>query len=193
VLVDLRDGLAFIAGEDALRDPLLMTSAALLAVGPVVGLLAAIVHARGGAIGDLGLLTAGFGVGSLTGAVYAGARPEGDRPSRRYALLGLLMALGAAAAVLLPLGLPSAAPLGAIGFAAAAEVVWNTSRVQRAAPRDYQARAQAITSMAGTLGFALGMLWAGSAVDRFGAGALLWGAGGLGVLCLGVLARGRRS
>jgi hypothetical protein len=43
--------------------------------------------------------------------------------------------------------------------------VWNTSRVRELADPAYQARLQAITWMAFTLGFSVGMLWAGTAID----------------------------
>ncbi len=52
---------------------------------------------------------------------------------------------------------------------------------------DPLARLQAITSMAFTLGFSLGMLWAGLAIDRFGLTALVGGAAVLGLLSVVVV------
>jgi predicted MFS family arabinose efflux permease len=65
--------------------------------------------------------------------------------------------------------------------------VWNTSRVRELADPVYQARLQAITSMAFTLGFSLGMLWAGIAIDRFGLTSLVGGAVVLGILSIVVV------
>ena len=71
------------------------------------------------------------------------------------------------------------AMLGAITFA---QAVWNTSRIREVADQIYQARLQSITSMAFTLGFSLGMLWAGMAIDRIGLMALVAGGAILGLL-----------
>ena len=65
--------------------------------------------------------------------------------------------------------------------------VWNTSRIREVAEPAYQARLQAFTSMAFTLGFSLGMLWAGVAIDQFGLVALLGGAIILGTLSIIVI------
>jgi predicted MFS family arabinose efflux permease len=56
----------------------------------------------------------------------------------------------------------------------------------------YQARIQAITSMAFTLGFSLGMLWAGVAIDRFGLAALVGGGVVLALLLAMVASATRR-
>jgi predicted MFS family arabinose efflux permease len=76
----------------------------------------------------------------------------------------------------------SMAPLAVLGAGAFAQAVWNTSRIREVADQAYQARLQAITSMACTLGFSLGMLWAGVAIDRFGLTALVGRAAVLGLL-----------
>jgi len=73
-------------------------------------------------------------------------------------------------------------PLAVTGAPAFAQAVWNTSRIRELADPAYQARLQAITSMAFTLGFSLGMLWAGVAIDRFGLTALVGGAAVLALL-----------
>ena len=73
-------------------------------------------------------------------------------------------------------------PPAALGFVSFAQAVWNTSRIRNLADPAYQARLQAITSMAFTLGFTLGGLWAGAAIDRIGVRAFLLGAAGL-ILC----------
>lgn len=175
-LHDLAGGFAYLARQPALLHPLLHTFALIAVAGPALGLLAAVVHRQAGTIAELGLLAAGFGLGALGGAAYAGARGEGGDPLRRYALLGMLAAAALALFASVPVGLISLAPLGAIGFVSFAEAVWNTARVRRLAPPAYQARLQAITSMAFTLGLAVGMLWAGVAIDRFGPRALAAGA-----------------
>ncbi|MFN2286174.1 MAG: hypothetical protein ACK2UQ_17295, partial [Anaerolineae bacterium] len=87
----------------------------------------------------------------------------------------------------LPVGLLSMVPLAALGAPAFAQAVWNTSRVRELADPAYQARLQAIASMAFTLGFSLGMLWAGAAIDRFGLTALAGGATVLAVLSVVVV------
>mgnify|MGYP006944205908 CR=1 FL=1 len=88
-------------------------------------------------------------------------RSAGINPTRTYAILGLISALALTIFVYLPVGLISVVPLAALGAPAFAQAVWNTSRIRELAAPAYQARLQAITSMAFTLGFSLGMLWAG--------------------------------
>jgi hypothetical protein len=61
-----------------------------------------------------------------------------------------------------------------------------------AADAVYQARIQAITSMAFALGFSLGMLWAGVAIDRFGLAALVGGGVVLALLSAMVASATRR-
>ena len=60
-------------------------------------------------------------------------------------------------------------------------------RVRELADPAYQARLQAITSMAFTLGFSLGMLWAGVAIDQYGLVALAGGAAFLGLVSVAVV------
>jgi predicted MFS family arabinose efflux permease len=155
--------------------------------GPTIGLLPAIVHAEDGSIVDLGLLAAATSLGAFVGAGFAGARSAGDNPTRRYALLGLASAAAMALFASLPVGFISMAPLAVIGAAAFSQAVWNTSRIRELADPAYQARLQAITSMAFTLGFSLGMLWAGVAIDQFGLVALVGGAVVLGSLSIVVV------
>jgi predicted MFS family arabinose efflux permease len=88
---------------------------------------------------------------------------------------------------LLPVGLISMVPLAVLGAPAFAQAVWNTSRIRELAEPAYQARLQAVTSMAFTLGFSLGMLWAGVAIDQFGLTALAGGAAVLGLLSIVVV------
>jgi MFS family permease len=192
LLSDLRDGLVYLARQPRLLHPLLLTFATVVAVSPALGLLAAIVHAQAGSIVDLGLLAASSSLGAFIGAGFAGARGEGDDPTRRYALFGLAAAAALGLFASVPVGLTSAVPLATIGFVAFAEAVWNTSRVRRTADPVYQARIQAITSMAFTLGFSLGMLWAGVVIDRLGLTALTGGALALGALSVGVALATRR-
>jgi predicted MFS family arabinose efflux permease len=187
ILTDLVDGGRFLWRRPELRDPLLLTMATVATAGPLFGILPAIVHNRGGSIVDLGLLAAALSVGSLVGAIFGGARGEGDRPARRYALYGLAVAGSVVVFVALPLGVGSALPLAIFGFALFSEAVWNTSRVRRLAEPSYQARLQSLTSMAFTLGLTISSLWSGALVDRLGLGALLGGALTLGLLSLWIV------
>jgi MFS family permease len=182
VLSDLVDGLRYLVRQSSILHPLLVTFVTIMITGPVIGLLAAIVHAEDGSIIDLGLLAAASSLGAFAGAAFAGMRSAGDDPTRRYAILGLISAAAIAVFVYLPVGLISMAPLAVIGAPAFAQAVWNTSRIRELADPAYQARLQAITSMAFTLGFSLGMLWAGVAIDQFGLTALAGGAVVLGLL-----------
>ena len=187
VFSDLIDGLRYLSRQPAILRPLLLTFITILIVSPAIGLLAAIVHAEGGSIVDLGLLAAATSLGAFAGAAFAGMRSAGANPARRYAILGLVSAGALALFALLPVGLVSVIPLAILGTPAFAQAVWNTSRVRELADPAYQARLQAITSMAFTLGFSLGMLWAGVAIDRFGLAALAGGAAVLGLLSAAVL------
>jgi MFS family permease len=192
LLSDLRDGLTYLARQPRLLYPLLLTFATIVAVSPAIGLLAAIVHAEDGSIVDLGMLATATSLGALIGAGFAGARGEGHDPTRRYALLGVVAAVALALFASVPVGVLSLAPLAMLGFIAFSEAVWNTSRVRRVAGAVYQARIQAITSMAFTLGFSVGMLWAGVAIDRFGLTALVGGAVVLALFSVVVVLAARR-
>jgi MFS family permease len=187
VLSDLVDGLRYLARQPLILHPLLLTFVSIMIIGPVFGLLAAIVHAAGGSIVDLGLLAASSSLGAFVGAAFAGVRSAGDDPTRRYAILGLVSSAAVALFALLPVGPISIVPLAVTGAPAFAQAVWNTSRIRERADPAYQARLQAITSMAFTLGFSLGMLWAGVAIDQFGLTALVGGAALLGLLSLVVI------
>jgi MFS family permease len=184
---DLVDGLRYLVRQPSILHPLLLTFVTIMIVGPVIGLLPAIVHAEGGSIVDLGLLAASTSLGAFAGAAFAGMRSAGANPTRRYAVLGLVSAAAVAVFVYLPIGLISMVPLAILGAPAFAQAVWNTSRIRELADPAYQARLQAITSMAFTVGFALGMLWAGVAIDRFGLTALVGGAAVLGLLSVVVV------
>ncbi len=187
VLSDLVDGLRYLARQPSILHPLLLTFITIMIVGPAIGLLPAIVHNEGGSIVDLGLLAASTSLGAFAGAAFAGMRSAGADPTRRYAVLGLVSAAAVAVFVYLPIGLISMVPLAVLGAPAFAQAVWNTSRIQELADPAYQARLQAITSMAFTLGFSLGMLWAGVAIDQFALTALAGGAAVLGVLSVVVI------
>jgi MFS family permease len=187
VLSDLVEGLRYLARQPSILHPLLLTFVTITIAGPVFGLLAAIVHAAGGSVVDLGLLAASISLGAFAGAAFAGVRSAGTDATRTYAILGLVSAVALALFAFLPVGLISMAPLAVLGAPAFAQAVWNTSRVRELADPAYQARLQAITSMAFTLGFSLGMLWAGVAIDRFGLTALVGGAAVLGLLSVVVV------
>jgi predicted MFS family arabinose efflux permease len=181
VFSDLVAGLRYLVRQPSILHPLLLTFVTIMIVGPAIGLLAAIVHAEDGSIVDLGLLAASTSLGAFAGAAYAGMRSAGANPTRRYAVLGLVSAAALALFALLPVGLVSMIPLAVLGAPAFAQAVWNTSRIRELADPAYQARLQAITSMAFTLGFSLGMLWAGIAIDWVGMMALVGGAAVLGL------------
>ena len=190
LLSDLRDGLVYLARQPRLLHPLLFTFITVTVATPAVGLLAAVVHKRGGSIVSLGLLTGSASLGTFTGALFAGSRDEGPNPTRRYAWYGI----GAAAALVLfalvPVSVIAPLPLAVIGFTIFAQVVWNTSRVRLLAEPAFQARLQSITSLAFVLGGAIGQLWGGIALDQFGAMGLIGGAAVLGALSVGVLSWG---
>jgi len=187
VLSDLVDGFRYLARQPAILHPLLLTFVTILIVGPTIGLLAAIVHAEDGSIVHLGVLAASTSVGAFIGAAFAGVRGAGPHPTRLYAILGLVSAAAVTLFALLPVGVMSILPLAVLGAGAFSQAVWNTSRVRALAGPEYQARLQAITSMAFTLGFSLGMLWAGIAIDQLGLTALVGGAIVLGLLSIIVI------
>jgi MFS family permease len=187
VLADLVDGLRYLARQPSILYPLLLTFVTILIISPAIGLLAAIVHDAGGSVVDLGLLAASTSLGAFAGAAFAGMRSAGANPTRSYAVLGLVSAAALALFAFLPVGLISMVPLAVLGAPAFAQAVWNTSRIRELADAAYQARLQAITSMAFTLGFSLGMLWAGVAIDQLGLVALAGGAAVLGLLSIVVI------
>ena len=120
-------------------------------------------------------------------------RSEGADPSRRYALYGIAAALAVVMFAILPIGYITPFALAVVGFILFAEAVWNTSRVRLIADRDYQARVQALATMAFTLGGALGQLWGGAAVDRFGTPSLVSGAIILGSVSVATLLAAREK
>ncbi len=181
VLSDLRDGVRYLIRRPEIFHPLLLTFATIALAGPIVAVLPAIVQAVGGSIVDLGVLAAGMNLGGLGGAAFAGTHSEGASATRLYALMGLVAALAVALFVWLPTGIAQFVALAAIGFVAFAQAVWNTSRIRQLADPPYQARLQAITSMAFTLGFLAGALWAGVAIDQQGNSGLLLGAAVLAI------------
>ena len=178
---DLRDGVRYMIRRPEIFHPLLLTFATIALAGPIVAVLPAIVQAVGGSIVDLGVLAAGMNLGGLGGAAFAGTHSEGASATRLYALMGLVAALAVALFVWLPTGIAQFVALAAIGFVAFAQAVWNTSRIRQLADPPYQARLQAITSMAFTLGFLAGALWAGVAIDQQGNSGLQLGAAVLAI------------
>lgn len=103
-----------------------------IAAMPAFGLLAAIVHREGGSLVQLGLLAAARSVGSMLGAIYAGATRSQQTTRTRYLVFGLVAAASLALFAALPFGYALAAPSAVIGFVLFAEAVWNTSpRVPR--------------------------------------------------------------
>lgn len=177
---DLRDGVSFLIHQPNLLHPLMLTLLTVMISTPAVGLLAAIIHKRGGSIISLGLMIASAGFGSIAGAIFAGMRSEGHSPTCRYAWFGIGSAVALGLFILTPLSFVTPLPLAAIGFVLFSETVWNTSRVRLLAAPAFPARLQSLTTMAFTLGAALGQLWGGIAIDRFGTIGL---AGGAILLC----------
>ena len=184
ILEGLREGVAYLAARPVLLYPLLLTFLTMVAVVPTFSLLAALVQRQGGTITTLGMLGAASSLGSFLGAIYAGSRSEGDAHIRRYALHGLGCAGALAVFPLLPTNALTALPLAAIGFLLFSEAVWNTSRVRLLAAEAFQARLQSITTMAFTLGGALGALWGGAVLDRLGRPGLWIGVGALAAVSL---------
>jgi predicted MFS family arabinose efflux permease len=178
--------LVYLAGYKELVYPLLFTFLGIALTSPASSLLAAIVHSQGGTLFQLGLLGGSASLGALLGAIFAGVKAEGNA-LRTYPIWGLLAAVSVGLFVINPLSPLGALGMSGLGFLAFSQAVWNTSRVSNLAAQAYQARLQAITSMAFTLGSPLAAIWGGAAVDHFGLNALLIGAGLLALLSLGVL------
>ena len=179
VLSDLQDGLVYLLSQPKLLAPLLLTFSMMVAASPAFGLLASIVQDQGGSILSLGMLGAASGLGTLLGAIFGGGRSVEHDPLGAYAGFGLLAALSVAGFSLLPLGYITPLPLAVIGFVMFAQAVWNTTRIRLQAHPAYQARLQSIATMAFVVGGALGALWGGAFVDRWGVISLLWGAAAL--------------
>ena len=184
ILPDLHDGMRYLAGQPLLLVPVLSTLALMTAAFPAFGLLAAIVYEQGGSLMQLGLLSAAGSLGGLAGAAYAGVSRIRHDARGRYGLYALAAAAALAIFAILPISYATPILLAALGFVMFAEAVWNTSRVRLLAEPRYQARLQALTTMAFTLGGMVGLLWAGIAVDHFGSVALLGGAGALAVIAV---------
>jgi len=176
VLGDLKEGLRYLRLQPALLYPMLISWATAVCAAPALSLLAAIVRRGGGTVVDYGMLAASVGVGSFLGAAFAGSRADEAQRLRQYAQLTMLAAVALALFVVFPVGFASVLPLAAIGFAYFCESVWNKSRVRQLAPDAYQGRLQSLVTTTSTLGFPIGALMGGAAVDRFGVHALLGGA-----------------
>lgn len=188
VFKDLKDGLSCLKDTRGLLFPLLQTFLFIACMYPLVSLLPAIVRSQSGTVVTLGFLGAAMSLGSLLGAAYAGARGEGQ-PVRTYAIFGLLAGGALLIFTFNPLGPTGMFSLAVIGFLAFSQAVWNTSRVPRLAEPVYQARLQSLTSMGFTLGGALGALWGGVLVDRYGLSSLLIGGALLALISLVILVR----
>ena len=176
VFSDLTDGVSYLIHQPGLLRPLVLTFLTVMISTPAVGLLAAIVHKQGGSIISLGFLLASAGVGAIVGAIFAGVQWDSQDPARLYAWFGIGAAVALGLFIFTPFGLFTPLPLAAIGFVLFSETVWNTSRVRLLAPPEFQARLQSLTTMAFTLGTALGQLWGGIVIDQFGIKGLIGGA-----------------
>ena len=183
LLAELKDGVVYLARHKELLYPLLITLTLIAIVSPATSLLAAIVYKDHGSIIQLGLLGGAASLGAFSGALYAGMKSEGN-PIPTYSLFGLIAAIGLIIFTMKPIGVTGGMALYTLGFLAFAQAVWNTSRVPRLAAPDYQARLQALTSMAFTLGTPLGALWGGVVVDRYGLVAMVGGAVLLAVISI---------
>jgi len=183
---DLWGSIVYLAHQPRLLHPLLLTFITVTIASPAVGLLAAVVHKRGGSIVSLGLLAGLASLGAFIGALFAGSNDEGRDPTRRYALYGIIVAVALVLFALAPVSLITPLSLATIGFVVFAEVVWNTSRVRLLAEPAFQARLQSIASLVFALGGAIGQLWGGIALDQFGVTSLIGGASVLVVLAVTV-------
>jgi MFS family permease len=182
---DLIAGFRYLSDRHSLLFPLLLTLAIVAMTGPASGLLAAVIHRQGGSIVQLGLLGMAGSLGSLAGAVYAGSKPDHLNSTQFYARWGCVAAGALMVFSFLPVGFYSAFPLAVLGFVLFSQAVWNTSRVRLQADPFFQARLQALTTMSFTLGGAIGQLWGGIAVDRFGM--LAFTGGGIFLLAISIL------
>jgi MFS family permease len=182
----LREGFDYLSRQKGLLYPLLLTFLTVVIASPTTVLLAAIVQSHGGTIIQLGLLGGAGSLGALSGALYAGTKSEGNA-LRIYSVFGVVIAAVLAVFAFHPVDILGGVALFIMGFLVFAQVVWNTSRVPRLAGLEYQARLQAITSMAFTLGSPLGALWGGAVVDHYGLPALIIGAIVLAVVSTAVL------
>jgi len=184
-LGDLRAGFGYLRGNRAILHPLVLTFLFVLAASPLFTLLAAVVHAQGRSLVDLGVLAAATSLGTFAGAAYAGLRRERGSATLHYAQLGVLGAAALALFAVVPIGWASLGPLIVVGTIFGAETVWNASRVAELGDPVFQGRLQAVTTMVLGVGSALGALWAGPMLDAFGLRGLLCGAVGLAVASVG--------
>jgi predicted MFS family arabinose efflux permease len=173
---DLKDGVSHLTHQPTLLHPLTLTFLTVMFTTPAIGLLAAIIHKQGGSIIALGLMVASAGFGAIAGALFAGMRNDSRNPTRMYAWFGIGAAMALGMFILSPLSFLTPFPLAAIGFILFSETVWNTSRVRLLAAPAFQARLQSLTTMAFTMGGALGQLWGGIVIDRFSIRGLAGGA-----------------
>lgn len=181
---DLVEGISYLASQPRLFYPLLITLVTVAMTGPASSLLAAVIHKQGGTIVSLGLLGMAGSLGSLLGAIYAGSKPDNENPTRRYAVWGCVAAGALVVFAFLPIGFLSVLPLAVLGFILFSQAVWNTSRIRLKADPAYQARLQSLTTMAFTLGGAVGQVWGGLTVDRFGT--LAFAGGGIVLLVISI-------
>jgi MFS family permease len=181
-VADLRAGFRYLRAQRSILSPLVLTFAFVLATSPLFTLLAAVVHAQGRTLVDLGVLAAATSLGTFGGAAYAGIRNAAGHEPLRYAQLGFVGAGALAVFAVVPVGVASLAPLAVVGAIFGAETVWNASRVAELGDPIFQGRLQAITTMALGLGYALAALWAGPVLDSFGVRGLLGAAVGLAVV-----------
>jgi predicted MFS family arabinose efflux permease len=165
---DLRDGFRYLRGSRALLHPLVLTFMFVLATSPLFTLLAAVVHAQGKSLVDLGLLAASTSLGTFGGAAYAGLRQRSGDAALRYARQGVIGAVALAVFAVAPIGWASLAPLALLGAIFGMQTVWNASRVAEVGAEAFQGRLQAITTMVLALGSGIAALWAGPVLDAFG-------------------------
>lgn len=192
VFKDLVEGFTYLVKHSSLFHPLLLTLFTVAMTGPASSLLAAVVHKQGGTIVNLGLLGMAGSLGSLMGAIFAGSKRDHSNPTRLYAFWGCLAGGVLVLFAILPVGWLSAFPLAVLGFILFSQAVWNTSRIRLQAEPSYQARLQALTTMAFTLGGAFGQVWGGLTVDRFGMPAFAGGGIVLTVISVGFLVLSRK-
>jgi len=183
-------GLRFLRGEPLLRTIALTATAANFLIAPLFGVLLA-VYARetSGSAGDLGLLLAAVGAGSLTGSLLFGAL--GSKLPRRPLLLGSFL-VGGLPFWVLAAGPPLAAAVAGLattGIAFGALNPFAITLFQERAPVELRGRLFGTLMAISLVATPAGVLLSGALVDLVGLRPLLLGMGGAFLVIVAALAR----
>ncbi len=169
-LREIREGLRIVAGSRVMRSVLLLVFAVgILFIGPFMVVLPILVRdVYGGGVGELGILSMTFPVGTIIGSIALLWR-GGIRRKGRAQLIAL--AAGSAALFAISLGLPLAGTLVAIcAWGISASIFMSAGRTlyQEAAPPTHRGRVLSVY----TLGFMgsgpMGALLSGFLVQQLG-------------------------